>query len=240
MLNLKCILTHWEVILFKLVSRCLPTVVMSNKILHKLARCWYRDPHIETYTLSHQHSAVFHLLRRINDNGSSSSFPSLDETLILKSKYSHFVHCLSCKMVKRKATEAVDLELQERTFDTNHVSLTVQVLILRSEEDGFRRSHFPGTSTVTLVDLRARIDEFEGEIGVEVDLKKIKLASLYFASVVLDPRRKRKKEVVDPHWMRLVDDMDSFNTYPWDRLPYEEVLFVFEKTSELDLKRLRI
>ncbi|KZV49693.1 hypothetical protein F511_23650 [Dorcoceras hygrometricum] len=63
-------------------------------------------------------------------------------------------------------------------------------------EDGFRRSHFPWMSTVTLVDVRALIDEFEGEIGVEVDVEKIKLASLYFASAVLGPGRKRKKEVV--------------------------------------------
>ncbi|KZV32247.1 hypothetical protein F511_29426 [Dorcoceras hygrometricum] len=70
------------------------------------------------------------------------------------------------------------------------------------EEDGFRRSHFPGMSTVTLVDLRARIVEFEGEIGVEVDVEKIKLASLYFASVILSHRRKRNKEEVDPQWKR--------------------------------------
>ncbi|KZV26485.1 hypothetical protein F511_12157 [Dorcoceras hygrometricum] len=84
-------------------------------------------------------------------------------------------------------------------------------------------------STVTLVDLRARIDEFEGEIEVEVDVEKIKLASLYFASAVLAPRRKRKKEEVDPQWMRLVDDMNSFNTYPWGRLVYEEALFGLRK-----------
>ncbi|KZV39851.1 hypothetical protein F511_29888 [Dorcoceras hygrometricum] len=114
-------------------------------------------------------------------------------------------------MVKRKATEVVDMELQERTFGTNHVK------------------SFSGMSTVTLVDLRARIDEFEGESGVEVDLEKIKLARLYFASAVLGPRRKRKKEVVDPQWMRLVDDMDSFNTYSWGRLAYDEALFGLRK-----------
>ncbi|KZV34942.1 hypothetical protein F511_04916 [Dorcoceras hygrometricum] len=32
-----------------------------------------------------------------------------------------------------------------------------------SEEAGFRRTHFPGTSTVTLPDLEARIDEFQGD-----------------------------------------------------------------------------
>ncbi|KZV27786.1 hypothetical protein F511_39482 [Dorcoceras hygrometricum] len=85
-------------------------------------------------------------------------------------------------------------------------------------------------STVTLVDLRARIDEYQEEAGVdEVDQEKIKLASLYFASAVLGPRRKRKKEVVDPDWMRLVDDINSFNTYPWGRLAYEEVLFGLRK-----------
>ncbi|KZV19203.1 hypothetical protein F511_37036 [Dorcoceras hygrometricum] len=109
-------------------------------------------------------------------------------------------------MVKRKATEAVEMKLKELTFGTNHV-----------------------------------------EIGVEVDLEKIKLASLYFASAVLGPRRKRKKEVVDPHWMRLMDDMDSFNTYPWGRLAYEEVLFGlrkdlrarFEEVTNLAKKRKR-
>ncbi|KZV58124.1 hypothetical protein F511_35326 [Dorcoceras hygrometricum] len=45
----------------------------------------------------------------------------------------------------------------------------------------------------------------------------------------MGPRRKRKKEVVDPHWMRLVDDLDSFNTYPWGRLAYKEVLFGLQK-----------
>ncbi|KZV33534.1 hypothetical protein F511_18097 [Dorcoceras hygrometricum] len=123
-------------------------------------------------------------------------------------------------MVKRKETQAVDIELQERTFGTSHVYLHAI-----PEEDGFRRSHFPGMSTVTLVDLRVRIDEFEGEVGVEVDVEKIKLASLYFASVILSHRRKRNKEEVDPQWMRLVDDMDSLNTYPWGRLVYEEALF---------------
>ncbi|KZV51568.1 hypothetical protein F511_35242 [Dorcoceras hygrometricum] len=35
------------------------------------------------------------------------------------------------------------------------------------KEDGFRRRHFRGMSTVTLVDLRARIDEYQEEAGVE-------------------------------------------------------------------------
>ncbi|KZV18549.1 hypothetical protein F511_43036 [Dorcoceras hygrometricum] len=46
-------------------------------------------------------------------------------------------------------------------------------------------------------------------------MEKIKLDNLYFVSAVLGPRRKRKNEEVEPQWMRLVDDMDSFNTYPW-------------------------
>ncbi|KZV14504.1 hypothetical protein F511_42903 [Dorcoceras hygrometricum] len=128
-------------------------------------------------------------------------------------------------MVKRKAIEAVEMELQERTFDNNRVYFPAI-----PKEDGFRRRHFRGMSTVTLVDLRARIDEYQEEAGVdEVDQEKIKLASLYFASAVLGPRRKRKKEVVDPDWMRLVDDINSFNTYPWGRLAYEEVLFGLRK-----------
>ncbi|KZV36747.1 hypothetical protein F511_39292 [Dorcoceras hygrometricum] len=128
-------------------------------------------------------------------------------------------------MVKRKAIEAVEIELQERTFGNNRVYFPAI-----PKEDGFRRRHFRGMSTVTLVDLRARIDEYQEEAGVdEVDQEKIKLASLYFASAVLGPRRKRKKEVVDPDWMRLGGDINSFNTYPWGRLAYEEVLFDLRK-----------
>ncbi|KZV26407.1 hypothetical protein F511_36187 [Dorcoceras hygrometricum] len=97
------------------------------------------------------------------------------------------------------------------------------------EEDGFRRSYFFGMSTGTLVYLRARIDEFDGEIGVEANVEKIKLASLYFVSVVLGPRRKMKKEEVDPQWTRLVYDMDSFSTYPWGRFAYEKALFDLRK-----------
>ncbi|KZV45165.1 hydroxymethylglutaryl-CoA lyase, mitochondrial [Dorcoceras hygrometricum] len=167
---------------------------------------------------------------------------------------SSIFHCLSCEMVKRKATEAVDMELQERTFETNHVvgrglwdrildghpqeavavffagvwadnrlncSSTYPAI---PEEDGFRRRHFPGMSTVTLVDLRARIDKFEGETEVEVDVKKIKLTSLYFVSADwVGPRYKRKK------------------------LAYEEVLFGlrknlgarFEEFTNLAKKRKR-
>ncbi|KZV50946.1 sentrin-specific protease 1-like [Dorcoceras hygrometricum] len=93
-------------------------------------------------------------------------------------------------MVKRKETEAVDMELQERTFGTNHVGLTCSSTYPAiPEEDGFYRSHFPGISTITLVDLRARIDEYEGEIGVEVDLEKIKLARLAYEEVLFGLRK---------------------------------------------------
>ncbi|KZV20414.1 hypothetical protein F511_30644 [Dorcoceras hygrometricum] len=112
-------------------------------------------------------------------------------------------------MVKRKAIEAVEMELQERTFGNNRViycptklqkgqtvdyetefwmiihkrplrfSLLEYGLITGlncsstypaiPKEDGFRRRHFLGMSTVTLVDLRACIDEYQEEVGVEVD-----------------------------------------------------------------------
>ncbi|KZV17995.1 hypothetical protein F511_21151 [Dorcoceras hygrometricum] len=148
------------------------------------------------------------------------------------------------------------------------------------EEDGFHRSHFPGMSTVTLVDLRQAVD-CGTEFWMVIHKRSLRFSLLEYGLITglncsstypaipeedgfhrshfpgmstvtlvdlsIGPRRKRKKEVVDPHWMRLVDDMDSFNTYPWGRLAYEEVLFGlrkdlrarFEEVTNLAKKRKR-
>ncbi|KZV34943.1 hypothetical protein F511_04917 [Dorcoceras hygrometricum] len=48
---------------------------------------------------------------------------------------------------------------------------------------------------VTLPDLKARIDEFQREIGIDVNMEKIKLASLYLCPLywVIGGKGRRKR-----------------------------------------------
>ncbi|KZV35373.1 hypothetical protein F511_36327 [Dorcoceras hygrometricum] len=115
------------------------------------------------------------------------------------------------------------------------------------EEDEFRRSHFPGMSIVTMVDLRARIDDLKERLGLRLTWRKLSWLAYTSPPLYWVLGGKRKKEVVDPQCMSLVDDMDIFNTYPWGRLAYEEVLFgfrkdlgaIFEDVTNLAKKRKR-
>lgn len=58
-----------------------------------------------------------------------------------------------------------------------------------------------------------------------MNVEKLKLANLYFVAAVLSPQRKSKHDALDPKLIRLVDDLESFNNYPWGRLVFEEVVY---------------
>lgn len=107
------------------------------------------------------------------------------------------------------------------------------------EDDSFLHRHFSGKSRLRLIDLKAKIDGFKNGVGEEVDVEKLKLASLYFLVAVLGPQRKNKNEVVNMDWVRLVDDFESFNKYPWGRVAFDEALFGLRKDLEEKFKSFK-
>ncbi|KZV26755.1 hypothetical protein F511_33152 [Dorcoceras hygrometricum] len=105
-------------------------------------------------------------------------------------------------MVKRKAIEAVEMELQERTFGNNRVV-------------GLRGSSI--WSSKRPPDLKRRVYNFSEEEEAGSKVQRIwKPPPQWLCSAIAG-------------FCNLVDDINSFNTYPWGRLAYEEVLFGLRK-----------
>lgn len=46
------------------------------------------------------------------------------------------------------------------------------------------------------------------------------MASLYFCCAVFGEGTRKKSAKIDPRCIRLIDDLDSFNRYPWGRVAY--------------------
>ncbi|KZV51218.1 hypothetical protein F511_16108 [Dorcoceras hygrometricum] len=87
-------------------------------------------------------------------------------------------------MVKRKAIEAVEMELQERTFGNNRVIFCPT---------------------------------------------KLQKGQVFDCKLTLGSPFHEKAFSWDEYGNIVVDDINSFNTYPWGRLAYEEVLFGLRK-----------
>lgn len=79
-----------------------------------------------------------------------------------------------------------------------------------------------GKDGIDLGDLESKLTEMGNAEGNEINLEKLKLASLYFVCGVLGPIRRRKQSPVDPRWLSLIEDFTNFNNYPWGKHAYDE------------------
>ncbi|XP_075504142.1 uncharacterized protein LOC142541498 [Primulina tabacum] len=92
----------------------------------------------------------------------------------------------------------------------------------------FGTTHFPGKSDIVLSDLEGKIIvKHQNETGVDVE--KIKMASLYFFCAVFGESTRKKTTKIDPKYLRLVDDLDRFNHYPWGRVAYRDAVRCLKK-----------
>ncbi|XP_073309968.1 uncharacterized protein [Primulina huaijiensis] len=97
-----------------------------------------------------------------------------------------------------------------------------------SDRDVFGTTHFPGKSEIALSDLEGKINvEEHNETGIDVE--KIKMASLYFCCTVFGEATRKKTMKIDPKFLRLVDDLDRFNHYPWGRVAYRDAIRCLKK-----------
>ncbi|XP_073314716.1 uncharacterized protein [Primulina huaijiensis] len=97
-----------------------------------------------------------------------------------------------------------------------------------SDRDVFGTTHFPGKSEIALSDLEGKIIvEEQNETGIDVE--KIKMASLYFGCAVFGEATRKKTMKIDPKYLRLVDDLDRFNHYPWGRVAYRYAVRCLKK-----------
>ena len=69
----------------------------------------------------------------------------------------------------------------------------------------------------------------KGKLSEEVHLDEeiLKLALLYFSCDVL--LGKEAKNLIDLHWVQLVDSLEDFNKYPWGIICYDRTLFGLKK-----------
>ena len=61
---------------------------------------------------------------------------------------------------------------------------------------------------------------------VNLDEEILKLALLYFLEHVL--LGKYGKNLIDLHWVQLVDSLEDFNKYPWERICFDNTVWVKE------------
>ncbi|XP_073311091.1 uncharacterized protein [Primulina huaijiensis] len=50
------------------------------------------------------------------------------------------------------------------------------------------------------------------------------MASLYFCCAVFGEATRKKTTKIDSKYLRLVDDLDRFNNYPWGRVAYRDAV----------------
>ncbi|XP_073022336.1 protein CHROMATIN REMODELING 35-like isoform X2 [Primulina eburnea] len=94
--------------------------------------------------------------------------------------------------------------------------------------DVFGTRHFAGKSKIGLNDLEAKISvQVQNETGIDVE--KLKMASLYFCCAVFGEGTKKKTIKINPKYLRLVDDLNRFNTYPWGRIAYRVAVRCLKK-----------
>ncbi|XP_073051314.1 uncharacterized protein [Primulina eburnea] len=92
----------------------------------------------------------------------------------------------------------------------------------------FATTHFPGKADIVWGDLEGKIMLQEhNETGL--DMEKIKMASLYFCCAVFGEATRKKTTKIDPKYLRLVDDLDRLNHYPWGRVAYRDAVRCLKK-----------
>ncbi|XP_075491429.1 uncharacterized protein LOC142529704 [Primulina tabacum] len=92
----------------------------------------------------------------------------------------------------------------------------------------FGTTHFLGKADIVLGDLEGKIIVQEhNETGL--DMEKIKMASLYFCCAIFGEATRKKTTKIDPKYLRLVDDLDMFNHYPWGRVAYRDAVRCLKK-----------
>ncbi|XP_073303760.1 uncharacterized protein [Primulina huaijiensis] len=69
--------------------------------------------------------------------------------------------------------------------------------------------------------------EVQNEIGVDVE--KLKMTSLYFCCFVFGEETRKKTNKIDPKYLRLIDDLDRFNSYPWGRVAFRDAVRCLKK-----------
>ncbi|XP_073312057.1 uncharacterized protein [Primulina huaijiensis] len=92
----------------------------------------------------------------------------------------------------------------------------------------FGTTHFAGKYEIVLSDLEGKIIvQEQNETGIDVE--KIKMASLYFCCAVFGEATRKKTTKIDLKYLRLVDDLDKFNHYPWGRVAYRDAVRCLKK-----------
>ncbi|XP_073152189.1 uncharacterized protein [Henckelia pumila] len=88
----------------------------------------------------------------------------------------------------------------------------------------FKSRHFGDMDVVFVRNLEDRLGMLSSEGGDEVNLEKLKLACLLFVAGVLLTKRTWQSVTVGTECLRLVEDFDVFNRYPWGSCAYDVVL----------------
>ncbi|XP_075519503.1 uncharacterized protein LOC142553262 isoform X2 [Primulina tabacum] len=92
----------------------------------------------------------------------------------------------------------------------------------------FGSRHFAGKSEIVLSDLEANMS-VKVQNDTSVDVEKLKMASLYFCCFVFGEGTRKKTNKIDPKYLRLRDDLDRFNSYPWGRVAFRDAVRCLKK-----------
>ncbi|XP_075475580.1 uncharacterized protein LOC142506444 [Primulina tabacum] len=92
----------------------------------------------------------------------------------------------------------------------------------------FGSRHFAGKSEIVLSDLEAKMS-VQVQNETDVDVEKLKMASLYFCCFVFGEGTRKKTNKIDPKYQRLIDDFDWFNSYPWGRVAFRDAVRCLKK-----------
>lgn len=65
------------------------------------------------------------------------------------------------------------------------------------------------------------------------------MASIFFVTAVLGQQRKTKYDTVDPEWLRLINNFESFIKYPWGRVAFEQYFMDCKKISKVRLEAMK-
>ncbi|XP_073037007.1 uncharacterized protein [Primulina eburnea] len=69
--------------------------------------------------------------------------------------------------------------------------------------------------------------QVQNETGVDVE--KLKMASLYFYCFVFVEGTREKTNKIDPKYLRVIDDLDRFNSYLWGRVAFRDAVRCLKK-----------
>lgn len=136
------------------------------------------------------------------------------------------IHAVLIKQLETKKTWESWYEVggQEVRFSMKEFKLITglncgsDAVIYGKKQKGCKKAmiDFFGKPSVTIQDL---FDEFKNHR--EVDYKKVMLALLIIVEGILLGGDKKRQ--VNPHHVKLLENMDSFCAYPWGRVAYMEL-----------------